>query len=1582
MYKNTGSGFIEDTSISLPGVQYSSVAWSDYNGDGKPDFLLTGLDSSLYPSISKLYKNTGSGFIEDTSISLPGVAGGSVIWADYNGDGKQDFLLTGNDNSYTPLSKLYKNTGGGFIEDTSISLPGVRSSSVAWSDYNGDSKPDLLLTGESGSGIISKLYKNTGSDFTEDTSISLPGVDRSSVAWADYTGDGKPDFLLTGEDSSYNHISKLYKNTGSGFTEDTSIVLPGVYEGSVAWSDYNGDGKPDLLLTGVNSSYNQISKLYKNTGSGFTQDTSISLAAVRIGSVAWSDYTGDGKPDFLLTGDDVPSDSVTSKLYENTTTTSDTTPPKASSFTPGDNSTIVGVDANLVLNFSEAIQKGTGNIVIKKLSDNSVVETIAVTATNVIVNGNQLTINPTANLAEGVDYYVEIANGAIQDIAGNNYAGITGNSTWNFKAQAVNFFTKDPSISLPGVSAGSVAWSDYNGDGKQDLLLTGQDNSGNQISKLYKNTGSGFTQDTSISLPGVTWGSVTWSDYNGDGKPDFLLTGLSDSGGKISKLYKNTGSGFSEDTSISLPGVYGGSVAWADYNGDGKQDLLLTGEDNSNNSISKLYKNTGTGFTEDTNISLPGVWAGSVAWSDYNGDGKQDFLLTSYDNSGSISKLYKNTGSGFTEDTSISLPGVGGGSVAWADYTGDGKPDFLLTGSDNSNNHISKLYKNTGSGFTEDTSISLPGVDRGSVAWFDYSGDGKPDLLLTGLDNSYNQISKLYKNTGSGFSEDPSIVLPDVYLSSVAWSNYSGDGKPGFLLTGQDGYNSISQLYKYSTTTSDTTPPKASSFTPGDNSIIVAVDANLVVNFSEAIKKGTGNIVIKKLSDNSVVETIAVTATNVILNGNQLTINPTANLAQGTDYYVEIANGAIKDLAGNNYGGITGNSTWNFKTEGFPPINGTANNDILTGTVHPEIINGLGGNDQLFGNAGNDSLNGGDGIDTLNGGAGNDLLKGNAGNDIYIVDSAGDIVTELAAEGTDLVQSSITYTLPANVENLTLTGTTAINGTGNALANVITGNTANNILKGGAGNDTYVVDNAGDLVTELASEGTDLIQSSVTYTLPANVENLTLTGTTAINGTGNALVNTIIGNTANNILNGGIGGDQLKGSTGNDTYVVDNAGDIVTELASGGTDLIQSSVTYTLPGEVENLTLTGTTAINGTGNALANIITGNTANNILTGGAGNDTYVVANAGDIVTELASGGTDLIQSSVTYTLPVEVENLTLTGTTAINGTGNALANIITGNTANNILTGGAGNDTYVVDNAGDIVTELASGGTDLVQSSVTYTLPVEVENLTLTGTTAINGTGNALANIITGNTANNILNGSSGADQLKGSTGNDTYVVDNAGDIVTELASGGTDLIQSSVTYTLPGEVENLTLTGTTAINGTGNTLANIITGNTANNILNGSTGNDNLIGSSGADQLLGGDGNDSLSGDAANDTLTGGLGADKFIYNTNAAFATSAVGVDSITDFTIAQGDLIVLDKTTFTSISSIAGTGFSVATEFAKVTTDALAATSAADIVYNTATGGLFYNQNGTAAGFGTGTQFLTLTTKPALTATQFVIQA
>lgn len=381
-------------------------------------------------------------------------------------------------------------------------------------------------------------------------------------------------------------------------------------------------------------------------------------------------------------------------------------------------------------------------------------------------------------------------------------------------------------------------------------------------------------------------------------------------------------------------------------------------------------------------------------------------------------------------------------------------------------------------------------------------------------------------------------------------------------------------------------------------------------------------------------------------------------------------------------------------------IDALGGNDIVYGLTLDDTLVGGSGNDQLYGDTGNDILDGGTGIDTLVGGV---------GDDSYLVDDSADVITEVAGEGHDAVTATATYTLSANVEDLTLDGTANINGTGNALNNLIIGNNGNNILDGqagadallgGVGNDTYIVDNVLDGVTENANQGTDIVLSSVSYTLGSNVEHLTLQGTGNINGTGNSLNNVLTGNAGNNALNGGAGNDTLIGGAGNDTYAV-NGGDTVTELANGGTDTVLSSVTYTLTSNVENLTLQGSSNINGTGNALNNVLTGNTGNNALNGaagndtligGAGNDTYTI-NGGDTVTELANGGTDTVLSTVSYTLTSNVENLTLQGSSTINGTGNSLANVLTGNTGNNNLSAGSGNDTLT----GGAGTDILNGGT---------------------------------------------------------------------------------------------------------------------------------------------------------------------------------------------------------------------------------------------------------------------------------------------
>ncbi len=314
-----------NNNAGLTGVQGSSVAWGDYDSNGKLDILLTGNTGSAYAS--KIYRNEGDGsFSEDTTAEsgLARVFAGSVAWGDYNSDGKLDILLTGSTGT-TYVSKIYKNNGNGtFTEDGTAEsgLTGVYWSSVAWGDYNSDGKPDILLTGDTASTQVTKIFKNNGNGtFSEDTTAEagLIGIGLGSVAWGDYNSDGKPDIVLTGS-NSLGRAAKIYKNNGNGtFSEDTTAEsgLTGVNMSSVAWGDYNSDGKPDLALTGY-SGAGPISKIYKNNGNGtFSEDTTAEsgLAAVYMGSVAWGDYNSDGKPDILLTGD-TASTQVT-KIFKN-----------------------------------------------------------------------------------------------------------------------------------------------------------------------------------------------------------------------------------------------------------------------------------------------------------------------------------------------------------------------------------------------------------------------------------------------------------------------------------------------------------------------------------------------------------------------------------------------------------------------------------------------------------------------------------------------------------------------------------------------------------------------------------------------------------------------------------------------------------------------------------------------------------------------------------------------------------------------------------------------------------------------------------------------------------------------------------------------------------------------------------------------------------------------------------------------------------------------------------------------------------------------------------------------------------------
>ena len=452
-------------------------------------------------------------------------------------------------------------------------------------------------------------------------------------------------------------------------------------------------------------------------------------------------------------------------------------------------------------------------------------------------------------------------------------------------------------------------------------------------------------------------------------------------------------------------------------------------------------------------------------------------------------------------------------------------------------------------------------------------------------------------------------------------------------------------------------------------------------------------------------------------------------------------------------------------------------------------------------------INGTAGSDDLTGSSQSDTMNGGAGNDFYFVVGGGDMVIENVDEGTDKAIVTTHFSLPANVENLALLGIATLQGYGNDLVNTITGNTSSNLLDGRAGadimagdfgNDVYFVDDPGDTVTEIAAAGNDTVFSTAHFALSANVENLILQGGADLQGFGNDLVNTLYGNTGNNLLDGAGAADTMVGGFGNDTYFADNTGDAAFENSGEGNDAVFASAHYGLSANVEILVLQGSADLQGYGNNQANTLFGNTGNNLLNGagdadlmvgGMGNDTYFADNTGDAAFENPGEGYDAVFASAHYGLAADVETLVLQGAADLQGYGNNQVNTLFGNTGNNLINGagagdtmlgGMGNDTYFVDNGGDVVVENGGEGADAVFSSVHFILPTNVETLVLQGGVGANGTGNALANSIFGNSSDNRLDGQGSTDTLTGNAGNDTFafIIGQAnGDTVVDFAGSG-------------------------------------------------------------------------------------------------------------------------------------------------------------------------------------------------------------
>ncbi|MEM9213054.1 MAG: ExeM/NucH family extracellular endonuclease [Cyanobacteria bacterium P01_F01_bin.150] len=584
----------------------------------------------------------------------------------------------------------------------------------------------------------------------------------------------------------------------------------------------------------------------------------------------------------------------------------DVTAPTVSIYSPTLDATQIAAGADLVLTFDEAIQVGTGDITIHKVSDNSVVATISVgDSSQVSISGAVMTINPTADLDDETAYYVQIASGVITDLSSNSFAGLSGPAAWSFTTADVSAPTFTIDTPIDGATQVTVDTS---------LSLTFNE-------PIQKGTGdilikNGLDNSIIATIP-VADAQVS---VNSDTVTINPTSALSD---QTSVYIEIPGSAFTDSAGNPFAGITG-TDTWNFITEDNTIPTLITLNPVDDGTSVAVGANLSLTFDEDIqkgmgDILIKKVGDDSVAATIPVGDAQVSV-------SGAIVTIAPTSSLDEDTDYYVEIP-----NTAFTDLEG---------------NAFAGLLGNTVWNFTT-ADNTAPGVNSFSPA-----DDGMAIALNTNLSITFSEAVEanvgnilLKKSNGNELVETIDVTSGAVTINGATVTidpTMDLEGETDYYLEipndafrdlADNAYGGTVDATTWNFTTPDVAAPTlaaVSPLSPADDTTGVSIDSNFSLTLSEDIQKGTGNIVIKAMADNAVVETIDVTSGAVTVNGATVTIDPTANLAYETGYYIEIDDGALLDLANNPYAGISGNSTWNVTTENDSGITTTPLNGSLT----------------------------------------------------------------------------------------------------------------------------------------------------------------------------------------------------------------------------------------------------------------------------------------------------------------------------------------------------------------------------------------------------------------------------------------------------------------------------------------------------------------------------------------------------------------------------------------------------------------------------------------------------------------------------
>ncbi|MEM7028790.1 MAG: VCBS repeat-containing protein, partial [Chloroflexota bacterium] len=778
---NNKAGTFTDIQAGLIGLEDTSAAWGDYDGDGDLDIFLSGLDENETAQ-SMVYRNDSTDdedIFTDIAVDLIGLASGSADWVDYDADGDLDLFLTGRDGPESAVTVLYNNDGADTFSDSGLLFSPVWASDADWADYDQDGDLDLLLMGQDGKRVpTTMVYRNEGDGTFTELDLGLDQLRIGIAIWGDYDGDSDLDILVSGTPDDPPAVTYIYRNDGDDvFTNIDDAALIGVILGRGAWADYDLDGDLDVILTGGSQEGYYVSNLYRNDGVEGYNPVEANFDQL-IASVAWGDYDGDGDDDLILSGSGGEND-YTTKIYRNDV---------------GRMFSETAVELNPVwfgkFDWGDFDADGDLDILMAGQNNNERLETRIYRQ-----DGSGQFTDIGANLPP-------IAGGSMiwGDYDGDDDLDIllTGSAG---RQAFTGLFENDGSgefvlleTDLMQVHSSAAAWGDYDADGDLDILLAGDTGNNNTFSKIYRNDGQGVFIDIGAGLTGVFLPSVAWGDYDADGDLDAAITGLTNEGDYLTQVIRNDGTDTFVDIEANIAAVALGSISWADYDNDADLDLLVTGN-NGVQGTTTLYQNDGDDTFIDAEVNLLDLSSSQASWGDYDRDGDLDILLVGANKQSQVARVYRNDRAAGFHPIKANLPGVELGHAAWGDYDNDERLDILLIGYDG-NAAIAKLYHNNHSVALRDTGVDLTGLSSSNGAWGDYDNDGDLDLAIIGQDDETTYHTQIYRNDGHKRFVNIEAELTGVWEGSLAWGDYDNDSDLDLLVTGFETVTPSTKLYQ------------------------------------------------------------------------------------------------------------------------------------------------------------------------------------------------------------------------------------------------------------------------------------------------------------------------------------------------------------------------------------------------------------------------------------------------------------------------------------------------------------------------------------------------------------------------------------------------------------------------------------------------------------------------------------------------------------------------------------------------------------------------------------------------------------------